>query len=121
MSYIRVIPRDLFNESKLLKCLGRLALQIHERAAPDGLAVYHNCEESDGFKIQQDKSDGGLFVANLVFTLPGKGVLTFKTLYSSKLAYPLIEEQEGVFVFDDSGYFSSEFLDFCNVEKEASA
>ncbi len=28
--YTRVIPRDLFNEAKLLKCIGRLVLLIHD-------------------------------------------------------------------------------------------
>lgn len=29
-SYRRVLPRDLFNEAKLLKCLGQLSLMIHD-------------------------------------------------------------------------------------------
>ena len=31
MSYARVIPRDLFNEANLLKCLGKVALILMDR------------------------------------------------------------------------------------------
>lgn len=37
--YQRVIPRDLFNEAKLLKCLGRLSLFIHDGKSPPILKV----------------------------------------------------------------------------------
>lgn len=30
MTYLRVIPRDLFNEAKLLKCLGKLYLEAEK-------------------------------------------------------------------------------------------
>lgn len=29
MSYIRVVPRDFFNEAKLLKCLGQFELCVN--------------------------------------------------------------------------------------------
>ena len=38
MSYTRETPRDLFNESKLLKCLGQLSLIIHNTVDSDGNA-----------------------------------------------------------------------------------
>lgn len=34
MTYQREIPRDLFNEANLLKCLGQISLIAHDR--PDG-------------------------------------------------------------------------------------
>ena len=37
--YERVIPRDLFNEAKLLKCVGLLVLKIHDGENPAN--VYH--------------------------------------------------------------------------------
>lgn len=32
--YIRVVPRDLFNEGDLLKCYGRLWILLDERRGP---------------------------------------------------------------------------------------
>ena len=39
MTYRRVLPRDLFNEAKLLKCLGQLALIIHDGQDSAGQTV----------------------------------------------------------------------------------
>jgi hypothetical protein len=65
MSYRRVIPRDLFNEAKLLKCLGKLSLLIHEQMI-DGLNVNHE-DELNGFKFSQCTGSGFITVSNLHF------------------------------------------------------
>lgn len=65
MSYLRVIPRDLFNEAKLLKGLGKICLMIHDNYLP-----FINCNHEDersGFKIAQNKNDGSISVTNLHF------------------------------------------------------
>ena len=62
MTYQRVIPRDLFNEGNLLKCLGKLALNIQ-----DGYLPRLRLTESalaPGFKIEQNEATGGIFCRN---------------------------------------------------------
>ncbi len=114
MSYFRVIPRDLFNESKLLKCIGRLCLLIHDNKAPEELS-FEETEEGDRFKIELIES-GELFVSNLRFYVKGAinndGIVTFKTAYNSKEPYPLFMEYcfDETKVFDDEGEFTEEFL-----------
>lgn len=107
--YTRVIPRDLFNESKLLKCLGQLTLKIHDGKAP-GLTVE---DEGDEFDVRQEPSDGTLYVANLKFQLHGEEV-DFRSRYNSKAAYPLDYHGPGssddpTQVFGDEGEFTPEF------------
>lgn len=112
MSYTRVIPRDLFNESKLLKCLGQLALLIHDGVGiPNGLKLEYSHFENDdgrleeGFRIEQDESDGALYCSNLELFCDGR-LIGLRCPYNSKDPYPLIwtsDEDEGmVFCHDGS-------------------
>lgn len=64
MSYIRVCPRDLFNEANLLKCLGKLTLLVHDEEI-QGLNFNHEAQDK-GFVIDQDE-DGAIHVINLHF------------------------------------------------------
>lgn len=82
MSYRRVIPRDLFNEANLLKCLGRLVLL--EDTTP-GLRVRHNGE---AFGIHQNDYDGSIFVANVRVSIHGRDYLHYTPL-NSREAFPL--------------------------------
>ena len=87
MIYKRVIPRDLFNESKLLKCLGKITLLIHEKMIP-GLNV--NLEgEASGFIIQQGIS-GEIYCVNLQFFDDNGTAVYFETGLNSKENYPLV-------------------------------
>lgn len=114
--YDRVLPRDLFNESKLLKCLGQLALLVH-----DGKAGWLGFEFTPaipyrGFIIEQDPSDGGLFCANLEWRA-GEARLDFYSNYNSKASYPLtytwsrddLKEGGSGEVFNDDGTLTDEF------------
>ena len=112
--YKRVIPRDLFNESKLLKCLGQLALIIHDGVAIRWpLAIIHD-EQEAGFSIEQDPSSGDLFCANLHLEFEDREI-TVKSSLNSKEPFPLIFESwdgsEGN-VFAKDGTFSEEFMDW---------
>lgn len=111
MSYYRVIPRDLFNESKLLKCLGQLSLVIHDMVkVPRGLSLELFAEE-DGFRIEQDQDSGALFCANLECACAGK-LVTLSCPYNSKDAYPLryaLDDDNEGRVFDDNGAPSDDF------------
>jgi hypothetical protein len=106
--YTRIIPRDLFNEAKLLKCLGRLALLVH-----DGLPLEIDYDP-DGFAINQRSSDGGLYVENMTFS--AKFPLELYSAYNSKMNYPLLcQAEEEIFVFDEDGNLTEEFKKFINV------
>lgn len=110
-TYQRVIPRDLFNESKLLKCIGRLCLLIHDNLTPCKMSFN---DDIDSFEIGL-MDDGHLAIANLDIKIKGK-VYLFKTQYNSKSNYPLLVEKDycEYRVFDESGNWDDEFIDFCN-------
>lgn len=119
MTYERVIPRDLFNESKVLKCWGRIALLIHDGCAPEGLTVDHDTEYESHFVIDQNPMTGDLYPLNLHLKLNGVK-LNAVNPYNSKEAYPIIieDDEEGSFeVFNDDGTWTNEFLRHCNGEK----
>lgn len=111
--YQRVIPRDLFNEAKLLKCLGQLALFVH-----DGVRIGNLRFEADGseFLIDQRDSDGGLYVyQGIVFYTESAGALILYSRYNSKDFYPLLCEVDNnttLTVFDGTGNITSEFRAF---------
>lgn len=119
MGYRRVLPRDLFNESKLLKCVGQLVLLLHDGKAPDGLVFDEETFQLEhggtGFKIHQADHDGSLSISNMNFYLRGKR-LTFSTLYNSKEPYPFYlttEDYEDVPVLEDDGTFTADFITWC--------
>ena len=108
MSYLRVIPRDFFNESKLLKCLGQFQLCIHDRTA-NGLPFEVDFD-GRAFEIIQYDSDGALSVLNYLVSLNGEPVILY-TPYNSKENYPLraLYRNEEYFVFDEKGKFMPNF------------
>lgn len=116
--YQRIIPRDLFNESKLLKCVGQLALLIHDgkdkngRTTPPALKVEHSGGE---FRIDQRPEDGGLYV-NVHFKVKSS-VLDVYLAYNSKRSYPLLcmtAECEELEVLYDDGTLTDEFCEYVN-------
>lgn len=114
--YTRVIPRDLFNESKLLKCIGQVCLKIHDNAIK-GLSF-----ESDGepFQIEQDEMTGNLSIHNIDFYVKGEQVFLVSS-YNSKGAYPLYlltSDDEEIEVFYEDGDFTDEFLVAIGDEEE---
>jgi hypothetical protein len=111
-NYTRVLPRDLFNEAKLLKCIGRLILLIHDGLTPCKMEFGHNGEP---FEIIQDV-DGNLSIANVQVLIKGQPVELY-TSPNSKKPYPLWYDVD-TNVFDDDGNFSSEFVSMCDGIKE---
>ena len=110
MKYIRVIPRDLFNEAKLLKCIGRLCLLIHDNEnMPFCAKLHHNGEPFDIILLEE----GALTISNLKIEINGN-FITFQTTYNSKRTYPLEAAlgYERSPVFDDNGEFDEEFIEF---------
>ena len=114
--YQRVIPRDLFNEAKFLKCLGRIALLIHDgrdqhnNSTPQSLRIDF---DNQAFQIEQDAGSGALFCRNLV-VFAGEHKVEIVHPYNSKENYPVIfegDEDEGD-VFNDDGSFTQEFINY---------
>ena len=116
MSYQRVFPRDLFNEAKLLKCLGQVSLLIldDEGVKWPYLTIEHDEDQNAGFEIGQHWHSGDIFCRNVNVLLAGKRI-PMHTALNSKAPYPLcFEDDDGgeESVFDDDGTFSGEFTDF---------
>lgn len=99
MSFTRVIPRDLFNEAKLLKCIGQLVLHVHEGQV-SGLSFEH---DGDPFQIEQCEADGSLYVTNVRFAGDNGQEVNVGTVYNSKEPYPLYTAEDGIPVFTDDG------------------
>lgn len=105
MSYQRVIPHDLFNEAKLLKCLGKLVIE----AESYGIEIEH---DDEAFNICQREQDGGLFVANLSVCIKDQAIPVYCP-YNSKENWPLLAydgEKGEIEIFEIDGELSEEFL-----------
>ena len=112
MGYNRVLPRDLFNEAKLLKCLGQLCLLIHEGKC--SLKVLHDTKYWEGFNVQQDPGEGGLFVVKLRFyTKRGDWEIGAASVLNSQRPYPLVFNSGGAEhpMFTDDGQLSPEYFE----------
>lgn len=113
MSYERVIPRDFFNEAKLLKCMGVLALKILDGMTPVHIHIH---EPGTPFEIIQEESDGSLLISNYEVKIKGR-YYCFSSPYNSKNNFPLTVttyDQEDIKVFTEEGEFSKEFIEFCH-------
>lgn len=123
MSYRREIPRDLFNEAKLLKCLGQLALKLkYDPTSRWPTEIWHvtQCDDDEedditrpGFEIRQRPDDGSIYCDNLEVKCCGH-VLGFYSPLNSRQPYPLVcSRPDGEdAVFTDDGALSPEFIRF---------
>jgi hypothetical protein len=118
MNRTLVFPRDLFNDAKLLKSLGKLALIIHDglddnrTQAPDGLAI--EALEDNGWKIEQDEMTGNLSVLNISITYNNHD-LRLCSSYNCKDNYSLWLEdyKDCVRVLDpDKGTLTEDFIKY---------
>lgn len=115
MTYSRVIPRDLFNEAKLLKCYGQLSLLIHEgKTSGLDLSLEHDTTVCPGFQIAMDGLRGHFYCTNLRLSVRGT-TIQVGTIINSQAAYPLMyvteDDYEGE-VFNDDGSLSEEFKQY---------
>ncbi len=110
MDYDRVVPRDFFNEAKLLKCMGVLAVKILDNQLPEGISIEID-EGGDPFQIEMLQEDGSLSVVNYPVTINGEEVI-MKTKYNSKDNFPLycMIDDEDYLVFNESGEFDQDFI-----------
>lgn len=117
VTHKREIPRDLFNEAKLLKCLGQLALLVHDEKLPTHVRLTQR-DPVDGFHIEHDASSGDLFCKNVRLTVYGSPVDLLLPM-NSRDPYPLLFADEvtdaGIAVFHDDGSLTSEFLERVNL------
>jgi hypothetical protein len=115
MSYNRVIPRDLFNEGNLLKCLGQLWLKTegYQGHSPRPVLILHTGAE---FNIHQDESDGSIHSGSITFIIRGRTYDHYRPL-NSREPWPLWlaprndPDAEHFRAFTDAGELSQEFLD----------
>lgn len=106
-TYVRVVPRDLFNEAKLLKCLGKISISIHN----DKIKAEQELEMPDyGFIIVQNDS-GDISCENYHVYKDGLELYFFTPL-NSRLPWPLVLQidDELIDVFEDDGSFTDTFL-----------
>lgn len=116
MTYLRVLPRDLFNESKLLKCLGAFHLICDGSFREYNVEIVLNDEdaECEGFRICQDMyNDGALYCENYEVLVNGHQIRLY-THYNSKAAYPLYVMEAFIEcpVLDEKGALTGEFERF---------
>jgi len=109
MSYRRVIPRDLFNEAKLLNCLGRLYIKSELTRRVSVANLFEGSAEP--FRIFQDESDGSLECVQIHCLVNGNHTRLF-TPCNDRGKWPLWARfnDEDVQVFDDNGELTPEFL-----------
>lgn len=109
MSYSRVIPRDLFNEANLLKCYGQIFINLET----SGLSHVELVHDDNTFDVEQDESDGSLFIANVVLKVHGKPQKLRRPM-NSREPWPLIlvdlEDEVDIPVFNDDGSFTEDLL-----------
>ncbi|WP_247537479.1 hypothetical protein [Ralstonia pseudosolanacearum] len=108
MSYLRVIPRDLFNEANLLKCYGRLYINLENLNAPD-VSIEH---DGEAFDVYQCQDDGSTTLCNVTLCVRGNPCTLLRPL-NSRDAWPLYARtaDSEVPVFDDSGDFTADMVD----------
>lgn len=109
--YTRVLPRDLFNEGNLLKCYGKLWIELERHS--NVARIVEECVDS--FDIAFDENDGSLSLANITLDIKGKVYRLYRPI-NSRDSWPLwIEDNENYTfdfkVFDDNGNLSSEMLE----------
>jgi hypothetical protein len=112
-SYRRVVPRDLFNEAKLLKCLGKIAIGILDGKLGEFELEEKFTNPENGFEIVQN-DDGDIMCENYrVFK--GDEELYLFTRLNSKANWPLMtidHNAEYIDVMDDDGKFTNDFLTY---------
>jgi CheY-like chemotaxis protein len=111
--YMRVVPRDLFNEAKLLKCLGKIAIGILDGKLGKYRLTEKHTRPEKGFIILQNE-DGDIMCDNYRVFKGNEEIYLFTRL-NSRAIWPLMtidHHAEYIEVLDDNGKFTSEFLDY---------
>lgn len=110
MGYHRVIPRDLFNEASLLKCMGALYIALEN---DNSRRTYFSDEDLPSFDIVQRDEDGSIFVDNLTL-IAGEHTYRLTRPLNSRQPWPLYAERidderfDPVAVFNNDGTLSDD-------------
>jgi hypothetical protein len=109
MSYGRVVPRDLFNEANLLKCLGKI--EIYSDSLLRGLITTEF--DNRPFEIEMNPDDGSIYCENFkVFNRYGDEITLYVPLYSRE-QWPLyFRGEEDEKALDGFGKPTKEFLEY---------
>lgn len=114
-SYERVLPRDLFNEANLLKCLGQVSLLLHDRGKDGDPRLIH-WTVRPGFDIQMDMSDGSIFCSNLTLHRPNdRHMYYIRRVLNSRDPWPIYlitADDDTLHILDDDGQFSPQFKEW---------
>lgn len=109
-SYVRTLPRDLFNEADLLKCWGRLWTSLDDAG---WRSTSIEPEVAEEFVIVQDEGSGAIAVQNLALKIDGVEHWVERPLNSRRPWVLRITGAEGVTgdfeeveVFDERGEFT---------------
>lgn len=118
--YLRVIPRDLFNEGNLLKCYGQIYLNLERLNVDAQLLDDGSLDDGSPFRITQDL-DGNLTVLNVYLRVRGTRMplrrpLNARSPYPLYMGFERYGEEDELAVFNDDGTFSKEMLDFLKDE-----
>ena len=109
-NYIRVVPRDFFNEAKLLKCMGVLALAISDYKLPENIKIEIN-ESGKPFEILLNEEFDLLVVSNYEVKINGEEYIV-GTSYNSKSNFPFkVVDDEEILIFDENGKFTLDFIE----------
>lgn len=110
MNYVRVIPRDLFNEASLLKCWGQLEIALTDKVRDHAATIEH---DGGAFDIVQDQGTGSITVQNLSLIVHGRRRAVFRPL-NSREPWPLWVwgDEDDIRVFDTDGQLSADFRAF---------
>lgn len=122
MSYVRVIPRDLFNESSLLKCYGRLYICL-ENTPGHSAELREEFAPGEEFRVRQSSDDGSIYLANVSLYVRGRKVHLSRPLNSRDpwpmwAIVPLDDDgdEDEIEVFTDEGEFAPAFLAYIRGE-----
>lgn len=115
MTYLRVIPRDLFNEANLLKCLGQLWIKTerYQGHSPRAVLILHT---GNDFNICQDESDGSVHSGAITVLICNRTYDHYRPL-NSRNPWPLWlvarndPDAEHFRAFTDDGELSEEFIE----------
>lgn len=115
LTYKRVLPRDLFNEAKLLKCAGKLVLLIEDHMAPPNLSYEYDTKQTDNFICGQDESNGAFFIKNVTFKLTDRlfDLVVYQNRNMNWNAYALYPDYTEIPVFNEKGDLTTDFIEHC--------
>ncbi len=111
--YVRVVPRDLFNEGDLLNCHGRLVIALEEI---ESRARFLD-EDVRRFEILQSQASGGIVIANVRFEIDGILHRLERPLNSRRRNPLMVEAKDGdpdfepVRVFEEDGTLTADMLE----------